>query len=658
MDSTIDVGTTKYALYSLSASPSLLTGDLTVPTLWLGGTVSPANTGTRYLELNKTFAPGANTRAMDIQLVGTDNSAVLGLDFTIASSGSNPLLVTAISGQGQYQGTGTMTGQVTGVSASATNTTTGTITTATGAGGGVMNFSTGTITTGKGGSFTVDNVTAGGTIGTASMAQFKLGSNAGTITTLRGLDLSGWTNSATVTTSYGIYMDSSIDVGATKYAIYSTSTSPSTLSGNLTVPNLTVTGTCTGCGGGGAGTPAGTGSEVQYRVSGSTFGAVTGSSVSGGNISLTDFIDFSHTKGIRVPGGSQLQILEGTGAGTGSIFIASSNISLQQGTSGGVNDQRLLISQGFPYPTGIVNDSGVSNIPTALAVAHNSTGTAAVGFGAQLTYRLQSSTTADRLAGNVNYDWIEATDATRKSRTTHTVVYNGTERNAFQYDPSGGTTYGAFSVWRNDGANKNLEIWPDGNNSKLINPNGTFAFGASNTVLQFAIAYLGTGISVPSNGTVAWSPTSNDASSGTSDVALMRDSSGVLAVTNNTAGTYRDLIVRAITITGGGIPQNSQSAGYTLVLADAGKHIYHPSADTTARTFTIPANSSVAYPIGTAITFVNDTGAGTVTISINTDTLVLAGPGTTGNRTLAAGGVATAVKVTSTRWIISGTGLT
>src|SRR5262249_2656649 len=122
MDSTIDVGTTKYALYSLSASPSLLTGDLTVPTLWLGGTVSPANTGNRYLELNKTFAPGANTRAMDIQLVGTDNSAVLGLDFTIASSGSNPLLVTAISGQGQYQGTGTMTGQVTGVSASATNT--------------------------------------------------------------------------------------------------------------------------------------------------------------------------------------------------------------------------------------------------------------------------------------------------------------------------------------------------------------------------------------------------------------------------------------------------------------------------------------------------------------------------------------------------------
>ena len=39
------------------------------------------------------------------------------------------------------------------------------------------------------------------------------------------------------------------------------------------------------------------------------------------------------------------------------------------------------------------------------------------------------------------------------------------------------------------------------------------------------------------------------------------------------------------------IPQNSQSADYTLILADAGKHIFHPAADNNARTFTIPANS-------------------------------------------------------------------
>ena len=106
------------------------------------------------------------------------------------------------------------------------------------------------------------------------------------------------------------------------------------------------------------------------------------------------------------------------------------------------------------------------------------------------------------------------------------------------------------------------------------------------------------------------------------------------------------------------IPQNSQSAAYTLVLSDAGKHILHPSADTTVRTFTIPANGSVAFPVGTAITFINQDSAGELTIAITTDTMRLAGDGTTGSRTLAANGIATCVKITSTEWIISGAGLT
>lgn len=106
------------------------------------------------------------------------------------------------------------------------------------------------------------------------------------------------------------------------------------------------------------------------------------------------------------------------------------------------------------------------------------------------------------------------------------------------------------------------------------------------------------------------------------------------------------------------IPQNSKSDAYTLVLSDQQKHIFHPSADTTARTWTIPANATVPFPIGTAITFVNQNGAGVITIAITSDTMRLAGEGTTGSRTLAANGVATALKVTSTEWIISGTGLT
>lgn len=127
-----------------------------------------------------------------------------------------------------------------------------------------------------------------------------------------------------------------------------------------------------------------------------------------------------------------------------------------------------------------------------------------------------------------------------------------------------------------------------------------------------------------------------------SDTTISRDSAGVIAVEGVPLFSN--------------IPQNSKSAAYTLVLTDAQKHILHPTADNNARTFTIPANSSVAYPIGTAVTFVNQIN--TVTIAITTDTMVLAGAGTTGSRTLAANGIATALKIASTTWMISGTGLT
>jgi hypothetical protein len=102
----------------------------------------------------------------------------------------------------------------------------------------------------------------------------------------------------------------------------------------------------------------------------------------------------------------------------------------------------------------------------------------------------------------------------------------------------------------------------------------------------------------------------------------------------------------------------SKSANYTTVLVDANKALLHPAADTTARTFTIDSNANVAYDVGTILTFINQHGAGSLTIAITSDTLRLAGAGTTGSRTLAPDGIASAVKITSTEWIISGTGLT
>jgi hypothetical protein len=116
-----------------------------------------------------------------------------------------------------------------------------------------------------------------------------------------------------------------------------------------------------------------------------------------------------------------------------------------------------------------------------------------------------------------------------------------------------------------------------------------------------------------------------------------------------------------------GIPRSAAATtgSYTLAIGDAGEHIY----TTTTRTVTIPGNTTgtgpVAFPIGTTVVFINDTGV-TLTLQMQastTDTCVLSGIGTSmtggsGTRSLAAHGMATLVKVTSTRWYISGNGLT
>jgi hypothetical protein len=104
------------------------------------------------------------------------------------------------------------------------------------------------------------------------------------------------------------------------------------------------------------------------------------------------------------------------------------------------------------------------------------------------------------------------------------------------------------------------------------------------------------------------------------------------------------------------IVQNAQTGNYTLVLADASAHIYHASGGTSGITYTIPANASVAFPTGTVVSFVNQ-HATAISIAITTDTMTLAGTTTTGTRTLAQNGIATALKVSSTTWLIYGVGL-
>jgi hypothetical protein len=110
--------------------------------------------------------------------------------------------------------------------------------------------------------------------------------------------------------------------------------------------------------------------------------------------------------------------------------------------------------------------------------------------------------------------------------------------------------------------------------------------------------------------------------------------------------------IAADTIGYRGLPQNAQTSAYTLALSDAGKHI-----SITTGGVVVPANSSIAFPIGSTVIVYNDS-AGSQNITITTDTMYLAGTATTGTRALAQRGLATLVKVAATTWVASGAGLT
>jgi hypothetical protein len=125
-------------------------------------------------------------------------------------------------------------------------------------------------------------------------------------------------------------------------------------------------------------------------------------------------------------------------------------------------------------------------------------------------------------------------------------------------------------------------------------------------------------------------------------------SAGNISVTGNISGNtagfaigYRD------------IPQVSLSSNVTTALTDAGKHYYSVSASNLA--LTIANNTSVSWPVGTAISIVNR-GTANITIAPGSGvSLYLAGNSTSANRTVTTYGMATVMNVAANIWMINGT---
>jgi len=106
---------------------------------------------------------------------------------------------------------------------------------------------------------------------------------------------------------------------------------------------------------------------------------------------------------------------------------------------------------------------------------------------------------------------------------------------------------------------------------------------------------------------------------------------------SDSKGNVRDII------------QNTQTSAYTLAGSDAGKHIYISTGGVTV-------NGSV-YGAGNAVTIVNNSGSDQTITQGSGITIYNSADATTGNRTLAARGMATILFASGTAAYISGAGL-
>ena len=249
-------------------------------------------------------------------------------------------------------------------------------------------------------------------------------------------------------------------------------------------------------------------------------------------------------------------------------------------------------------------------------------------------------------ATDKTFNWVDATDAWTSSEHIHLgdskILKLGTDTDA-QLTHTG--SYGSLNVstgyfvndiagdWyvRNSAGDENRIIAKNDGAVELYH-DGTLQCKTASYGLDFADnkrADFGT-----DNDLVIYHDGTN---------AFITNTTGELRVSNITGtGTVSDSIGNLRTIV-----QNTQGSAYTLVAADAGKHIL------ASGNITVPDS---VFSAGQAITIINNTG-GDLTINKGTN-MYNAADGSSANRTLATRGMATILFTAADTSYISGAGLT
>lgn len=130
--------------------------------------------------------------------------------------------------------------------------------------------------------------------------------------------------------------------------------------------------------------------------------------------------------------------------GDGKLFVdnqsrtdeATSRVSsLIYGEFNSAVASQLLRVNGVLQP--LMTDGVTSAVTNVLTIGHNSTGTAANGFGAGQAFTLATSTTADQSAARIQVLWSDATHATRKADLVLTAYDSGGEREGLRIRGNG-----------------------------------------------------------------------------------------------------------------------------------------------------------------------------------------------------------------------------
>lgn len=163
------------------------------------------------------------------------------------------------------------------------------------------------------------------------------------------------------------------------------------------------------------------GAPILTLGAGSTFGPTF---YNGGWLFYTPIGDniwmgnMASNPGIRLTSGYQIGWVSSAGDATNAPLVGLGyNASGQLQVTNGVLGQWGSLFAG-------VRDAGTTTVVNGLTLGHQSTATPAAGLGIGVQFNLNSTTTADQSAAQINAAWTDATHATRTAKISFLTVTN------------------------------------------------------------------------------------------------------------------------------------------------------------------------------------------------------------------------------------------